>query len=530
MRQRLSRYKVGRVIGTSSLALLVVLMLALLYPSVGISTNAANTDAVVLEAGVNLGSNISLAIQSSLDIDVAPSGDVSYNKNTAKLTVSTNNSSGYSLFMQAMGDSADLSNTDLTITESIMPLETASTLEMMQTNTWGYNIERIGNLDKNRIYYPVSTSLETIYETGGTSYNDEYALTFGVATGSDLPQGRYTREVVISATANPMVITSLANAEYMQDITSDICRNTDTHVTKRLTDYRDGKKYWVAKLKDGNCWMTQNLALTLNDFNDGEGIRAVMADGISKGALLTPANTDIEESWNTSSPYPPKVTSKSPFVSPANTADSWDFGEYVWTKAANPVSCSSQTGVDPLSKCPATAGFVNVSGSDWQASNVEIDSGDIAENGIYDAHYLVGNYYTFTAATAGKGPTVTGSQANVENSSICPKGWKLPTSGSNYNAASDSFYNLLKAYGAETSNAAASTIIRAKPLYLILGGQVDYSASGGPINEIGSHGHFSSSVSSGSGSDYLLEFTSSSVDANRSLSRQFGISVRCLVR
>ena len=54
----------------------------------------------------------------------------------------------------------------------------------------------------------------------------------------------------------------------MQDVTTEICNNTETATettgTYTLTDKRDNKTYTVAKLKDGKCWMTQNLALELS--------------------------------------------------------------------------------------------------------------------------------------------------------------------------------------------------------------------------------------------------------------------------
>ncbi len=47
----------------------------------------------------------------------------------------------------------------------------------------------------------------------------------------------------------------------MQDMNAKICENTTEIGTQyQLEDTRDGKKYYVAKLQDGNCWMTQNLA------------------------------------------------------------------------------------------------------------------------------------------------------------------------------------------------------------------------------------------------------------------------------
>ncbi len=47
----------------------------------------------------------------------------------------------------------------------------------------------------------------------------------------------------------------------MQDMNAKICENTTEIETQyQLEDTRDGKKYYVAKLADGNYWMTQNLA------------------------------------------------------------------------------------------------------------------------------------------------------------------------------------------------------------------------------------------------------------------------------
>ncbi len=66
---------------------------------------------------------------------------------------------------------------------------------------------------------------------------------------------------------------TLADITYMRDITPEICANTlESTATedhqKQLIDSRDRKSYWVAKLKDNQCWMTQNL-----DYDDPGGIR-----------------------------------------------------------------------------------------------------------------------------------------------------------------------------------------------------------------------------------------------------------------
>ncbi len=82
-------------------------------------------------------------------------------------------------------------------------------------------------------------------------------------------------------------LTTLSN---MQDTNlATACTNTTTPSKwdtvsgvpmAQLVDNRDNKKYWVAKLADGNCWMVQNLALDL------------------QGKTLTTANSDVSANWS----------------------------------------------------------------------------------------------------------------------------------------------------------------------------------------------------------------------------------------
>ena len=55
---------------------------------------------------------------------------------------------------------------------------------------------------------------------------------------------------------------------YLQDMNSSICSSmptaTTTTGTYKLKDRRDNKIYTIAKMADGKCWMTQNLALELS--------------------------------------------------------------------------------------------------------------------------------------------------------------------------------------------------------------------------------------------------------------------------
>ncbi len=199
---------------------------------------------------------------------------------------------------------------------------------------------------------------------------------------------------IVSAVANPARLRTPSDLTYMQDMTHDICANTKdsngntnitpgNEVTKQLIDVRDGKKYWVSKLADQNCWMTQNLAydITQERIDNNE---------------INPSNTDVSEVWNESSAYPPVPTwetTKFDLSNDPNGTNSWNLGNYMITDSAtNFVSCTGLVGGVAFN--PTTCSRLK-----------EYD-----DNAI-NAHYLLGNYYQFNAATAGTGGNNTNSEA-----------------------------------------------------------------------------------------------------------------------
>ncbi len=69
----------------------------------------------------------------------------------------------------------------------------------------------------------------------------------------------------------------------MQDMTQQICSNTDIGDTETLIDNRSTKiPYKIIKMNDGTCWMAENLTLNAT---------------ATEGLLLTPDNTDIASNW-----------------------------------------------------------------------------------------------------------------------------------------------------------------------------------------------------------------------------------------
>ena len=294
----------------------------------------------------------------------------------------------------------------------------------------------------------------------------------------------------------------LMEQTYMQDMTPGGCEISNEGDTKQLIDKRDGKTYWVAKLADGNCWMTQNLELDL-----------------TAGESLTPELSDVSADWN---PGATTFTSAQEGVrgsSYYNTVQSWNLGKYVWKTPNSASSCMSDTNLSD-SSCA----------SYWQdASNMTPmttyrTDGVSVEGNTYDAHYLAGNYYSWEAATAGTGHSYTSSGAEASGS-ICPKGFELPLSHTNNNNVSGSFYNLLNQYGFTSSTGSGTNSITRAPLFFVRSGYVNPTYY---LNRAGSYGYYWSSVANSSSLAYNLYFDPSYVNPSVSYNRYFGQSVRCV--
>ena len=117
----------------------------------------------------------------------------------------------------------------------------------------------------------------------------------------------------------------------MQDMTPEVCVNTKEHQVATLKDVRDGNTYTVAKLKDGKCWMTQNLRI------------------INK--TITPADSDVTAN------YTIPTSSLSGFISydTSNAYVDSDGGFYTWytaTAGIGTTALSTQGQNAAVSICP----------------------------------------------------------------------------------------------------------------------------------------------------------------------------------
>ena len=125
-----------------------------------------------------------------------------------------------------------------------------------------------------------------------------------------------------------------------------------------------------------------------------------------------------------------------------------------------------------------------------------------------------GGYYNWYTATAGTGTYSLSTNGHNTTASICPKGWRLPTSG---NSTSD-FQVLYNNYN-------SSSALRSSPVNLTLSGRV-YSSS--KLDQ-GSGLYWSSTVYD-SFNAYLLDLGSSGVYPSNYYGKCYGFSVRCVAR
>ena len=288
---------------------------------------------------------------------------------------------------------------------------------------------------------------------------------------------------------------------FMQEMTPELCASWEEGYTTRMVDSRDGKYYWVAKLADGNCWMTQNLDLDL-----------------TAGVELTPEDSDVSANWNPGATTFTSVSEGEGNSSNQTLVESWSLGEWVKTDpdAYNGNSSSSQgyagfsqyftdvSGMTPMTEA--------INEGKTPAENISV------QDGQYDAHFLVGNHYSFQAATAGSAPE--GASGDAPDS-ICPAGWQLPRYTSSSNA---DYRNLLVEYGLNSSNPDGA--LNTAPLYFVRSGYV------GPSNHYlynaGNYGYYWYGRAFNSSSGYNLDFDSTSVYPTSSSGRYYGASVRCI--
>ena len=335
--------------------------------------------------------------------------------------------------------------------------------------------------DYTKVAYRDSSTISQTEDptVSGSYFTTTYAAHVDTAQPAGIYNGQVQYVMVHPSSAPAPEKPNIGQLTYMQDFASlseqekaSIINNTDAGVQYTLIDNRDNKTYYVAKMKDGNIWMTQNLDLS-----------------IEAGRTYTSADTDLANSTIGTSWTPTVSTSTtSSWIGSDTAPESYDPGNLYWNGNVTTTTdgtLSNRTTTDPS----ATSG---------------------------GTHYHVGNYYNWTAAVAMN--SSSGKNSGDMNQSICPAGWRLPTY-----SGDKSYQNLANTQGL---TAGTSGNIQNAPTYFVYGGYWDVSSSG-----VGSSGNYWSSVVKSSSNSYLLTFnTRGGLVPQITAVRYGGYSLRCVAR
>ena len=428
-----------------------------------------------------------------------------YVADVGKTTIKTlcNDGNGYAIYANGYSNNEEGNNKLINSEYPQYSIDTGLATSGL-TSTWAMKLNNIEN-DPSPTPPVIESNYNDTYglvpqywtkvagRTAGTTDMDEgssFTTTYSVYASSNQHAGSYVGEVkyiLLHPSTEPIY-------PFMQDVANwSNTRLPNVGNSIQAIDQRDGKKYWVTRLADGNVWMTQNL-----DFN------------INSNTILNSTTTDLNAIYNSSTgqyaEYDTGYTESNNII--------------YWTPASTAITIGFQnTG-------PVT-GWINSNTEPYSASKT-----DSTETG----HASLGNYYNWTAAIASNNSssltqnTLSDISKNPKNS-ICPKGWRLPTISNQSEIISGStneFARLNYIYNSNSSTTDSGLIT--SPLYFVKSGNVYV----GNLGQFGIRGSYWSStpggVDAGQIKSYFLEFESSKVQTAGSYYRVNGRSVRCVAR
>ena len=477
--------------------------------------NIINTSALSYQSNVG----IDFTFNPTLSINISPSdliignltpGTVS-DSNIINVSVATNSAYGY-ILTTSVGNNTIYSTTNLahtngsSIFSSISTNANLTSLEDVgDNNIWGYSYKLSGdNTWSNYSGLPLYNSpLKVLINTDSNTETGPNSLDFKIAAKASTaqPSGAYSNVINFSAVTKPTPTTlaeayanyyqatnrTMHNGYYvMQDMAdSHICENTEVIGSElQVIDIRDDKVYWIAKLADGHCWMTQNLDLDLDS-----------------NRIYTYWDTDL--GWST-------INENETWKPTYSTTDFTGINVSKW----------QNSNTTPYSANPGDVYYYT---SDSDANDIQYNSlQECAESGHTDcAHYHAGNYYNWSAAVANN--NTSGATSDDIRNSLCPSGWKLPAYIQNEFGVLLYKQEVITSISSNTYTPIGFVAARKKPLYLIRSGGIF-----GNSLTFQYGGLYWTDALRGANA-YNLLFNNTVKISDYSF-RQRGLSVRCLTR
>ena len=492
-----------------SLPLLVIS--AIVLSSLHISATGSGSSTDTLSFNISSSCTLSSVVDESHNAELI---NGTYVDGIGQTTITTlcNDGNGYSIYANGYSNNEE-GNNKLVNTENSNFNIISGTATSGTTSNWAMSLNNLK--DDPSLTPPVITSdYDNIYGIVPNEWTkvaslparatdmvkgSSFTTTYAVYTSSSQYAGTYNGQVKYMLT-HP---NSNAQHFFMQNV-AEWKEQMLPHEGDSIQaiDQRDGKKYWVTRLADGNIWMTQNLDLDIDStrtytHNDTDlgwdtnnfDTNATWTPDTANGRYNLPVNGTSVPGWSNQNNYP-------------YSADPGDV--YYYTSN----STSNDTKYDSLSACTA-------------ASHT---TGECK-------HYHAGNYYNWTAAIASNNSSSLTTQYTNASNSICPAGWRLPIA-TNADQSVYEFGELLYEQGViatKTSNTYTSNgfiNIRKSPLWFARSGYVLDSK----LNLATLNGYFWSSTVNNNSLAYPLYFDSSNINPAYDGGKSNGRPIRCLAR
>ena len=328
--------------------------------------------------------------------------------------------------------------------------------------------------------YTLVAKRTTSTDIGQNTEGSTIKSTYQAYISKTQPTGTYTGQVKYTLihphdAAAPVKPVTIATAEYLQEVNSCPAELPEEQVYT-LKDSRDEQEYKVAKLKDGKCWLLDNLAL---DPTNASTAASMSADNTNAPAAaiynyLNGGNPDNNEGWSSDAVI--------------NTDEISPSGEQ---------------------KPELTNKYKNLLVTSY---------GLASTNGQAKA----GIYYSYCAATVGTYCSL--NRVDIPDTlidapyDICPSNWRMPTGGSQ-----GEYAILAQKYNSTATDSGSLQFNLSTPLS---GGFV--MGSWGTQNNSGRW--LSSTVGEESRYMYILDINPTVVNIDSVIYRNFGITMRCILK
>ena len=498
---------------------------------------------------------------SSINLSLIPkSGNGTFAKSgNLSVNVALNGPGGYTLSIRSGGSGANATNlvntSDNTkyftsISSALSESDFSNSNNTTYNNQWGYLPSKLNSATNTSFLPAPSTTGDLLDYTEDDDAENTYTISIGARADLSTPVGSYNNTFIITAIANLSCnssATTIGEAVCMQDFNNDntitVNGNTTTYRNAiinsmemnrqyQLRDGRDWKTYYIAKMKDGRVWMTQNLDLDLE----------TIPNNVSK---LTSENTDLNafglQGYTTENGYS---------CSNTNTSTNCTSGDEVIAWSPSVATATTMTGYGENSNTtPASFDYGDVySYVDTNGSTISYTSTldcIIAHNDGSCPHYHVGNYYNWTSAIASNNSnTITVTHTTAHNS-ICPVGWRLPIGKASTTSSDPGYYDeinytwvnegLTKDYAPNTSilayipdNTTGFLNIRRGSMYMVASGYKH--GTNLSINDIGTRGYYWTNTVTSNTTAFSPHFYDSGLYVVNTYNRGRGISIRCVAR